>query len=424
MKESYEVSRDLPEWQLEMEGLLRDLERLQGQLADLSAWAARTRTRLESSPEELEPKLVEEVQAKEPEVESLLDRANQLYKDNPPSQSDKEKHAQLTEDWSVILELMRQHRERMALLAARISQQTLLGSGQAESAALAQFHKSWAELTDWLSMLDNMVQNKRVVVADLDDINSNIQGLKASLQEMEQRRPLLEKQVTAAQNLKNKTSNQETRNAITDRIERLQAHWEDSQTKLSDRTAQLHNMLKDSTDWLESRRKVEPLIKEANERMDAMTEITYTVEALKKQNTELKGLAKDLSAWWGQVEQCNSQADGLLRQYSNDDTHLVRHLHDTINGSWTHVSKRVSEREGALEGALRLLQQFYLDLEKFLNWLTEAETTCNVLVDATSQERLQEQPHAAKNLLAQWKSVEKSSTFRKKAADVRRLLGH
>lgn len=38
-----------------------------------------------------------------------------------------------------------------------------------------------------------------------------------SLQELDQRRPLLERQVTAAQNLKNKTSNQETRNAITER---------------------------------------------------------------------------------------------------------------------------------------------------------------------------------------------------------------
>lgn len=37
------------------------------------------------------------------------------------------------------------------------------------------------------------------------------------LQELDQRRPLLERQVTAAQNLKNKTSNQETRNAITER---------------------------------------------------------------------------------------------------------------------------------------------------------------------------------------------------------------
>jgi len=37
------------------------------------------------------------------------------------------------------------------------------------------------------------------------------------MQELDQRHPLLEKQVTAAQNLKNKSSNQETRNAITER---------------------------------------------------------------------------------------------------------------------------------------------------------------------------------------------------------------
>lgn len=63
---------------------------------------------------------------------------------------------------------------------------------------------------------------------------------------------------------------------------------------------------------------------------------------------------------------------------------------------------RVSDRKAALEEALNFLQQFYLDLDKFLNWLTEAETTCNVLIDATNKERLPEQP-AAKNLLAQWK---------------------
>lgn len=51
----------------------------------------------------------------------------------------------------------------------------------AESAALAQFNKSWAELSDWLAMLDNMVHNKRVVVADVDDINDNIALLKVPL---------------------------------------------------------------------------------------------------------------------------------------------------------------------------------------------------------------------------------------------------
>ncbi|KAJ3584666.1 hypothetical protein NHX12_015161, partial [Muraenolepis orangiensis] len=325
-----QVSRDLPERQLEAEALLRDLERLQGQLEDLSTWASNTRTRLEHSPEDLEPRV---------------------------------KHAQLKENWFLILELMRQHRERMTLLVARKSQVTLAGSGQPDSAvALAQFHKAWAELTDWLSMLDHMVQNKRVV---------------ASLQDMEQRRPLLEKQLTA--------------------------HWEDSQTKLSDRTKQLHNMQQDSTHWLETRRKVEPLIQLANERMAAWTEVTYTVEALRKQNAELKGLVKDLAQWGVTVDQCNGQADGLLRQYSTDDTHLVRHLHDNQTSTWAHINQRACDREEVLDGALRRVQQLHLDLERFLTWLTEAETTCNVLVDHTTQERLQEQPHAAKNLLVQWK---------------------
>lgn len=63
---------------------------------------------------------------------------------------------------------------------------------------------------------------------------------------------------------------------------------------------------------------------------------------------------------------------------------------------------RVSEREAALEAALRLLQQFYLDLEKFLAWLTEAETTANVLQDATHKERILEDAQGVRDLMKQW----------------------
>ncbi|XP_069376703.1 dystrophin isoform X15 [Paralichthys olivaceus] len=402
-----QVSRALPERQLEIEGLLRELEMLQGQLDDLSAWASSTRAKLEHSPEEPPPRIIEEVQVKQPEVEVVLTRADQMYRDTPPSQPDKMKYAKLREDWTVILELLRQHKERMAaLLVAKKATESLTTSSQPDSAALAQFNKSWAELTDWLTMLDNMVQNKRVVVADLDDISDNIGLLKDSLGELDQKRPLLERQVTAAQNLKNKTSNQETRNAITERIDRLQTHWEDSQTKLSDRTKQLHNMLQDSTDWLDAKKGADHHIMRASERLESWQEITYTVDALKKQNAELKFFVKELQQSQGQVDKTNALADKLLTLYANDDTHKVTQVNDNMMATWTHINKRVSDRESALEAALKVLQQFYLDLEKFLNWLTEAETTCNVLIDATNKQRLQEQPDAARNLLAQWRDLQ------------------
>ncbi|XP_058478668.1 dystrophin isoform X3 [Solea solea] len=402
-----QVSRALPERQLKIEGLLKELEKLQGQLDDLSAWASHTRANLEHSPEEPHPRIIEEVQFKQPEVEEVLLRADQLFRDIPPYHPDKMKYTKLREDWTVILELLRQHKERMAAhLVAKKAHESLTGSSMPDSAALAHFNKSWAELTDWLTMLDNMVQNKRVVVADLEDISENIGKLMESLQELDHKRPLLERQVTAAQNLKNKTSNQETRNAITERIDRLQTHWEDSQTKLSDRTKQLHNMLQDSTDWLDAKKGADHHIMRASERLESWQEITYTADALKRQNAELKLFVKELQQCQGQVDKTNALANKLLTLYANDDTHKVTQVNDNMMATWTHISKRVSDREAALEAALRLLQQFYLDLEKFLSWLTEAETTCNVLIDATNKQRLQEQPEAARNLLAQWKDLQ------------------
>lgn len=71
-------------------------------------------------------------------------------------------------------------------------------------------------------------------------------------------------------------------------VDRLQTHWEDSQTKLYDRTKQVHSMQRDSTDWLDAKKGVDPLVKRASERMECWQEITYTVDTLKKQNAELK----------------------------------------------------------------------------------------------------------------------------------------
>ncbi len=47
-------------------------------------------------------------------------------------------------------------------------------------------------------------------------------------------------------------------------------------------------MLQDSTDWLDAKKGADHLVKRASERLESWQEITYTVEAVKKQNAELK----------------------------------------------------------------------------------------------------------------------------------------
>uniref|UniRef100_A0A674C3Q8 Dystrophin n=1 Tax=Salmo trutta TaxID=8032 RepID=A0A674C3Q8_SALTR len=389
-----QVSKDLPEKQKQIESLLKELSHFQDQLTYLSSWTSTTRTTLEENPDNVEPKLIDEVQVKKPEVEGVLAKGQELYKVTPPSRPEKEKYHSLSDDWRTV----------WLLIVSRCPPpvETLQG----DAPALAQFNKAWAELSDWLSLLDQMVQTQRVTVADLDEINHMIVKTKGALGDMERRRPQLEGQLTAAQNLKNKTNNQETRAAITDRIDRLQTHWEESQGRLADRHQQLQNMLQDSSDWLDARKEVEPLIKRANDKLESWQDISYTMDALKKQNTDLKLFVKELHQWQGQVDVTNDLAGKLLTLYTTDHTHKVTQMTDAMNITWEHINKRVGDREAALSAALRLLQQFYLDLKEFLNWLTEAETTCNVLLDASHKERLLEDPEAVRHLLGQFQDLQ------------------
>uniref|UniRef100_A0A9L0S0M2 Dystrophin n=1 Tax=Equus caballus TaxID=9796 RepID=A0A9L0S0M2_HORSE len=275
-----------------------------------------------------------------------------------------------------------------------------------EVPALADFNRAWTELTDWLSLLDQVIKSQRVMVGDLEDINEMIIKQKATLQDLEQRRPQLEELITAAQNLKNKTSNQEARTIITDRIERIQSQWDEVQEHLQNRRQQLNEMLKDSTQWLEAKEEAEQVLGQARAKLESWKEGPYTMDAIQRKITETKQLAKDLRQWQINVDVANDLALKLLRDYSADDTRKVHMITENINASWASIHKRVSEQEAALEETHRLLQQFPLDLEKFLAWLTEAETTANVLQDATHKERLLEDSKGVRELMKQWQDLQ------------------
>ncbi|XP_065483097.1 dystrophin isoform X10 [Caloenas nicobarica] len=432
------VSKDLPEKQKEIEILLKDFIELDQQLNQVILWVTPVKNQLElynkvGQPGAFDIKETEAaVQAKQPNVEEVLSKGCHLYKEKPATHPVKKKLEDLNADWKAINYLIQQLKEKPALGAFGLVPSGVLTSGETvavdtqtrvtketttfkpempssvllEVPALADFNKAWAELTDWLSQLDREIKSQRVIVGDLDDINDMIIKQKAILQDLEQRRPQLDELVTAAQNLKNKTSNQEARTIITDRIEKIQSQWDEVHGHLQSRRQQLHEMLKDSTQWLEAKQEAEQVLEQAKAKLESWKEISYTVEALKKQNTELKQFSKEIRQWQINVDVANDMALKLLRDYSADDTRKVELMTDNVNTTWAAINKRVCEREAALESALKMLQQFYLDLEKFLAWLTEAETTANVLQDATHKEKILEDAKKVRELMKQWQELQ------------------
>ncbi|XP_063098875.1 dystrophin isoform X16 [Cavia porcellus] len=443
------VSRALPEKQRELELHIKDLGQLEEQLDHLLLWLSPVRSQLEiyNQPNQTGPFDIKEtevaVQAKQPDVEKILSKGQHLYKEKPAAQPVKRKLEDLSSEWAAVNHLLRELRAKqpdltpgLPTVGASASQTVTLvtqpvvtketaisklempSSLLLEVPALADFNRAWTELTDWLSLLDQVIKSQRVMVGDLEDINEmiikqkivdslmncHLQG--TTLQDLEQRRPQLEELITAAQNLKNKTSNQEARTIITERIERIQNQWDEVQEHFQNRRQQLNEMLKDSTQWLEAKEEAEQVIGQARAKLESWKEGPYTADAIQQKITETKQLAKDLRQWQINVDVANDLALKLLRDYSTDDTRKVHMMTENINASWGNIHKRVNEREAALEETHRLLKQFPLDLEKFLAWLTEAETTANVLQDATHKERLLEDSKGVRELMKQWQDLQ------------------
>ncbi|XP_057351953.1 dystrophin isoform X5 [Manis pentadactyla] len=431
------VSRDLPEKQGEIEAHLKDLAQLEEQLNHLLLWLSPIRNRLEiySQPNQTGSFDIKEtevaVQAKQPDVEGILSKGQRLYKEQPATQPAKRKLEDLSSEWKAVTNLLQELRAKQPgpapglttagappsqtvtlVTQAVVTKETVISELEMPSSlllevpALADFSRAWTELTDWLSLLDRVLKSQRVMVGDLEDINEMIIKQKATLQDLEQRRPQLEELITAAQNLKNKTNNQEARTIITDRIERIQSQWDEVQEHLQNRRQQLNEMLKDSTQWLEAKEEAEQVLGPPRAKLESWKEGPYTMDAIQKKITETKQLAKDLRQWQINIDVANDLALKLLRDYSADDTRKVHMITENINASWATIHKRVSEREAALEDTQRLLQQFPLDLEKFLAWLMEAETTANVLQDATHKERLLEDSKGVRELMRQWQDLQ------------------
>ncbi|XP_075708852.1 dystrophin isoform X3 [Rhinoderma darwinii] len=424
------VSKDLQDKQNEIEDQLKNVSLFELQLNQLTLWVLSVKDQLSfynqvGRPGAFDIKETEDaIAAKRPHVEGILAKGYQLQAEKSTPYALKKKVEYLNKEWNTVSLLLEELKRRPTFSysgdhpapTVSVVTQTLVTTGTStadmpsslllEVPALAEFSKTCGDLKDWLTLLDRIIKAQIVTVGDVEEINGMIIKQKVTLQDLEQKRPHLEELITAAQNLKNKTSNPEARAVVTDRIEKIQNQWEEVQCHLQNRRQQLQEMLKDSTQWHDARHETEQMLEKAKGRIESWKEISYTVDSLKKQNSDLKQFSKELRQWQINVDGANDLALKLLRDYSSDDTRKVELMKDNINMTWTRINKRVNDRDGALEAALRLLQQFYFDLEKFLAWLTESEAMANVLQDAKHKDGILEDPQGLEELMTQWQELQ------------------
>ncbi|RMC12816.1 hypothetical protein DUI87_10341 [Hirundo rustica rustica] len=253
-----------------------------------------------------------------------------------------------------------------------------------ELSAPADLDKTRTELADWLVLIDQMLKSNIVTVGNTEEINRTIARMKITNTDMDHRHPQLDSVFTLAQNLKNKTSSSDIRTEITEKMEKLKNQWDNTQHSVEVRQQQLKYMLTDSLQWHEQRQEMEHLMEQCEIRLRMLLQAPK--EMLTKQIAESKLLVQDLHRGDITVAAFNDLSNKLLREYRDDDSRKVKETTDQMNTCWVNLNQRALDRQNFLETEMKTVQASHKDLESFLKWLQEAETTVNVLADASERE--------------------------------------
>ncbi|XP_056873556.1 utrophin isoform X3 [Takifugu flavidus] len=273
-----------------------------------------------------------------------------------------------------------------------------------DTVAPTDLNKTATELSDWLGLITQMLKSNIVTVGDIEEIRTTMGRLQVTKNDLEQRHHQLEDIFTLAQNIKNKTSNLDVRTSITEKLERVRSQWDGTQHGVEARLQQLDNMIGHSSHWEEQRKEVKALIGHHEGRFHNL--LQQSRDPLTKQLADNKALLQDLGRGQAAVAGFNELSAHLLHEYSADDTRRIKEVTDKHNAVWSSINNRATDRHAHLDSELKGLQMSLRELETFLKWLQEAETTVNVLADASQREDLSQDTAHVKELRRQLEDIQ------------------
>ncbi|XP_018303902.1 dystrophin isoform X8 [Mycetomoellerius zeteki] len=239
------------------------------------------------------------------------------------------------------------------------------------SALVAGLDKSVLQIRDWLTVEEEMLRQQSVVVGDVDEIMHLLDKQRNVLRELEQKKPQLDELVHTAENLRADTNRQQLHGKVT----KLREHWDETNSKVMQRKTQLDMMLGDSQRYEAKRNEVEVWLARMETRLERMRAVGHTADVLEAQLREQKSFHAELHQYKHHIELFNQLTQKLIAVYQQDDTTRVKKMTETINQRYNNLNTSIINRGKLLHSAMNSLHNFDRSLDKFLAWLSEAESS-------------------------------------------------
>ncbi|KAK4297700.1 hypothetical protein Pmani_029904, partial [Petrolisthes manimaculis] len=163
------------------------------------------------------------------------------------------------------------------------------------------------------------------------------------------------------------------------KVSKLREHWDETNSVVLARKTQLDAMYSDTHKFEAKRVELEAWLARMESRLERMAPVARTADVLDQQIREQKGFHAEIHQYKHQVELFNQLTQRLIAIYQHDDTRRLKKITEAINLRYSTLNSSIVGRGKELHGAMNSLHSFDKALEKFLSWLSEAESGGDLL---------------------------------------------
>ncbi|XP_028324071.1 dystonin isoform X21 [Gouania willdenowi] len=248
--------------------------------------------------------------------------------------------------------------------------------------ALGQFQHALDELLAWMSHTEEMLNEQKQACGDPKTIEIELAKHHILQIDVLAHKATMETVNKAGEELVQSSAGEEA-SSLKNKLENLNQRWKTILEKTEQRKQQLesslfqaqgfHGEIEDMQQWLKDTERqllaskaVGGLPDTAREQLNAHLELLSAFEAKEELYQELL-----------------NKGHHLLTMTPEGPDSTTEHDLSNLKDKWEAVEAKVAERKVKLEGAFTMATDFHNSLQDFVNWLTQAEQTLNMVSPAS-----------------------------------------
>ncbi|KAJ8315397.1 hypothetical protein KUTeg_007547 [Tegillarca granosa] len=423
------VINEIPHRIASLESRLHKVRTFQLEVEELQSWLTSTKQLLEAQHRPgsvtamdendsivVDPQTTKEaVQSRRSNVESvnttyshLMEECAQQEVIVPDSVQQQINH--LNSDWEIVQKLVVEIKPVSSMKVEEVLTQVKIARTETAHSVMSSspwpdFDKSVAELRDWLTLLERMLKSQRVTVGDVSDIEHTINSQQTVLQDMQSKRPKLDNVLSTAEDLQKNSTNEQERQLLKDKAEKLKQHWELALAHVNHRKNQLDDMLIECRQFDEIYAELERWLTQVEEELES-NPVNLKSKDLDKQIDRQKTLQSEVEERQKIIDSLKKLASKLIDDYSKDDTSHVKLQLEKAMNRWSSLLQRLAYNIKTLQNNRHSVQQLDSTLDSFISSLVEMEKSFNRLAEETSKQEVLQNKDLCKVYLEQFKDLQ------------------